>query len=149
VKPLAFTEVLELGGSSAQLFEHMTHPDTAPTIDPTIVEWRADDYPPKVGTHNRLRVKLGPLKLRTVSRFIECDPPRRMVIRGVSPPMTRWTTGIHDLEDIPGGMRYAYTIEMAPPFGFRTLSRLVLRMMHRGVLEGCGRLVATFGPPHV
>ena len=146
MRPIAFTEVLELGATSAQLFEHMTHPDTAPTVDPTIIEWRADAYPPRAGTHNRLRFKVGPFKMRMTSRFVECEPPRRMVIQGVSPPMSRWTIGTHDLEDVTGGMRYSYTIEMRPPFGFRTISRLILRTMHAGVLAGCERLLERFGP---
>lgn len=147
MKPISFTEVLDLGATCEQLFDHMVNPETAPMVDPTIVEWRPDDYPPKVGTHNRLRGKFGPIKMRITSRFVECDPPHRMVIQGVSPPMSKWTTGIHDLEDIPGGMRYTYTVEMRPPIGFRTISRVISRSMHRGVLRGCERLLDRFGPP--
>ena len=147
MKSIAFTEVVELGGTCEQLFDHMVNPETASTVDPFIVEWHADDYPPKVGTHNRLRAKFGPFKMRITSRFIECDPPHRMVVQGVSPPMSRWTRTIHDLEEIPGGMRYTNTLEMIPPIGFRTISRILSRTMHKGVLEGCERLLAAFGPP--
>lgn len=147
MKPISFTEVLELGAPCDKVFDYMVDPETAGTIDPTIVEWRCDDQPPKVGSRNHLKAKFFGVPMKTTSRFIEVDYPHRMVIRGESPPMARWTTGVHDLEPIPGGMRYTYTVEMAPPLGFRLLHRVISRRMRKGVRIGCGRLLDVFGTP--
>jgi hypothetical protein len=123
----------------------MIDPKTAPTVDPTIVEWRSDEFPPTVGTLNHLKAKLFGVRMKITSRFTEFDPPRRMVIEGVRPPMAKWTTGIHALEALLGGTRYTYTVEMRPPLGFRLVHRLMARRMRRGVQEGSKRLLERFG----
>jgi hypothetical protein len=147
-RDVGFTEVLELGCSCEDVFWHMIHPDTASTVDPTIVEWRANDFPPRAGTLNHLKVK-GPLgvRLKVRSRFAEFEAPTRMVIEGVKPFITKWTRGTHDLTTIPDGTRYSYTVEMRPPFVFRPAYRVMSRRMQRGVREGCERLVQRFGVP--
>ena len=146
MKPISFTEVLELGAPCEDVFLYMVDPKTAGTIDPSIVKWRSEDDPPKVGTLNHLTAKFLGVPIKMTSRFVECQPPHRMVLQGVRPPMARWTVGTHDLQEIPGGMRYTYEIEMRSPIGFRLVHRVMARMMHRGVRMGCRRLLEVFGP---
>jgi hypothetical protein len=148
-RDLGFTEILELGCTPDEIFWYLISPETASTVDPTIVEWRSEVFPPKVGTLNHLKAKAFGVSMRMTSRFTEFDPPRRMVVEGVRPPMAKWTRSIHDLQAVPGGMRYTNTVDMRPPFGFRLVHRLMARHLRRGVREGSERLLARFGPRKV
>jgi hypothetical protein len=145
---VGFTEVVDLACAPADVFWHMVHPDTAPTIDPTIIEWRSDDWPPKEGSLNRLKA-IGPARIpmRLVSRFTEFEPPKRMVIEGVRPFFSKWTRGVHDIEQTPSGTRYTYRVEMRPPLLFRLPYKAMARRLLRGVQEGCVRLTERFGSP--
>jgi hypothetical protein len=147
-RDVGFTEVVELGCTADEVFWHMVNPETASTIDPTIVEWRCDDFPPRVGSLNRLKA-VGPLGIvmRLVSRFDEFDPPRRMVLRGVRPFFSRWTVGEHDVEPLSDGVRYVYRVDMRPPMLLRLPYKVMAKRMRRGVREGCDRLTERFGRP--
>jgi len=147
-RDLGFTEVVELGCAADDVFWYMIHPDTAPTVDPTVVEWRCDDWPPKPGSLNRLKT-IGPagLPMRLVSRFTEFAAPNRMVIEGVRPYFAKWTRGVHDLESLSNGTRYTYRVEMRPPAIFRMPYRAMAKRLRRGVQEGCVRLIERFGSP--
>ncbi|MGH8570382.1 MAG: SRPBCC family protein, partial [Gammaproteobacteria bacterium] len=126
----------------------MVYPDTLPDLDHGTTMWQPEELPPRVGTLVRIKGKLlgVPLPFRATTRFVEIDPPRRMVTELVRPSFVtfRW---ILDLEEVPGGTRASNSFEVWSAWWAAPLGRLLAAVLHRRVRVGMDALLRRLGPP--
>lgn len=93
------------------VFAVVNSPETAPSIDPAVREWRADSRPIGVGTRFAIRGRLGPVPIRGTSEVVAWNPPTFAEFRSVTPAWPFRMTAKHRFEArAEGGTDYTWTI---------------------------------------
>lgn len=132
-KTARYEEVLDVASPPERVYNYLVYPDTLQDLDPSIAYWQPDELPPRVGTLNRIKLRvLGIPTFEAVSRFVEVDPPRRFVIEGVRPKIAstwRWTMECRELGS--SGTRGISTLELGAPTWAYPFARIALAYFRR------------------
>ncbi len=86
----------------------------------------------RAGTRNTIRVRMYGIPMTMVSRTVEWEVGRRMVMESVQPARPVRGTATHLFEPHPDGTRYTWSMEMTPTGGGGwLLARLMTVVMRR------------------
>ncbi len=115
------------------VFAVVNSPETAHLIDPAVREWSADSRPIGVGTHFRVRGRLGIVPVRATSQVVVWDPPRRSEFRSVSPAWPVRMMARHRFEErSDGGTDYTWSISFEEAsFVARPIIAILRRLFRR------------------
>ena len=127
-----FRESIIIRSSPEAAFAYLADPATAPVIDPAVLSYQPDSLPMRAGTTNTIRVRMYGFTVTMVSRTLEWDDGRRMVLESVRPARPVRGTATHTFEPHPEGTRYTWSMEITPTgFGGRILGRVMTVVMRR------------------
>jgi hypothetical protein len=129
---MCFSESVLIKSSPAAAFAYLADPATAPVIDPAVLSYAPDSLPMRAGTTNTVRVRMYGFTATMVSRTVEWEEGRRMVLESVRPARPVRGTATHTFEPAPEGTLYTWSMEMTPTgFGGRILGRVLTIAMRR------------------
>lgn len=129
------------GGAGRVPLHHLPGAATAPIIDPAVVSYTPDALPMRAGTTNTIRVRIFGVPQTIVSRTLEWDEGRRMVLESVRPARPVRARAIHLFEPHPDGVRYTWSMEMTPVgAGGRVAARAMTWFMRRNARQQQVRL---------
>ena len=127
-----FRESIIIRSSPEAAFAYLADPATAPVIDPAVLSYEPDSLPMRAGTTNTIRVRMYGFTVTMVSRTLEWDDGRRMVLESVRPARPVRGMATHTFEPHPEGTRYTWSMEITPTgFGGRILGRVMTVVMRR------------------
>jgi hypothetical protein len=106
--------------------EHMVE------LDPLLESYEPEAGVIQEGTTNLVVSRMGPLRMRVITRTVELEPPRRVVFENVKPNWPLRITTEDTLDEHADGTLYrvATTIDGLTPLGW-LLARPVARRMMR------------------
>ena len=129
---MCFSESIVMRTSPEGAFAYLADPATAPVIDPAVISYTPDSLPMRAGTTNTIRVRMYGLPMTMVSRTLEWEEGRRMVLESVRPSRPVAGRATHLFEPHPDGTRYTWSMEMIPTgFGGRLMCRVMTWAMRR------------------
>ena len=129
---MCFTESIVMRTSPERAFNYLADPATAHVIDPAVISYEPDTLPMRAGTTNTVRVRMYGIPMTMVSRTVEWEQGRRMVIESIRPARPVRGRATHLFEPHPDGVRYTWSMEMEPiGFGGRLAARLMTTLMRR------------------
>lgn len=129
---MCFTESIVMRTSPERAFNYLADPATAHVIDPAVISYEPDTLPMRAGTTNTVRVRMYGIPTTMVSRTLEWEQGRRMVIESIRPARPVRGRATHLFEPHPDGVRYTWSMEMEPTgFGGRLAARLMTMLMRR------------------
>jgi hypothetical protein len=129
---MRFSESIIIKSSPQAAFAYLADPATASIIDPAVISYVPDSLPMRIGTRNTIRVRMYGIPVTMVSRTIEWEEGRRMVIESVQPARPIRGTATHLFEEILEGTRYTWSMEITPTgFGGRFFGRVMTIAMRR------------------
>jgi carbon monoxide dehydrogenase subunit G len=116
----SFSHTVDVPADPETVFWKLLDPETAVKIDSSFEYWRPREWPPKVGTHNDFKAKVGLVAMKGVSKFVDFEPPHQLRLESVKPTFPMFVRITWDLDPISEGTRYTYTMEVeaAPAFGW-------------------------------
>jgi hypothetical protein len=122
VLPVPVMRAWEYLGDTAHMVE----------LDPLLESYEPECGAISQGTTNRVVSRLGPLRVRLVTRTTVLDPPHRAVFESVKPGWPLRVRTEDELFEHPEGTLYRVTstVQGRPPIGF-LLARPVARQMMR------------------
>lgn len=133
MKRVQDSEEIVLPVPVARAWEYLGNTQRMVELDPLI-----ESYKPETGviakdTTNQVVSRLGPLRMRLITRTAELDPPHRVVFESVKP---NWPLRIRTEDTLAGHpdgtlYRVTTTVDGATPIGW-LLARPVARQMMRG-----------------
>ena len=133
---MCFSESTVIHATPARAFAYLADPATAPIIDPAVISYEPDSLPMRAGTTNTVRVRLFGLPMTMVSRTMEWEEGRRMVLESIRPARPVRGRATHLFEPHPEGVRYTWSMEMTPVGpGGRVAARLMTVMMRRNARQ--------------
>jgi ligand-binding SRPBCC domain-containing protein len=138
-------EVIFLSPPPEQVFWFVLHPDNVPKYDPSFVYWKPEEYPPRVGTLNHMKVRMFGLSMTAVSEFVEWDPPTRVVVEAVRPTWPVRLRVAHTYEPHEGGTLFTYQADIRAGLGGTLFGWLVEIALRRAILVGAPRLRELLG----
>ena len=129
---MCFSESIVMRTSPERAFSYLADPATAHVIDPAVISYEPDTLPMRAGTTNTVRVRMYGIPTTMVSRTLEWEQGRRMVIESIRPARPVRGRATHLFEPHPDGVRYTWSMEMEPTgFGGRLAARLMTMLMRR------------------
>ena len=133
---MCFSESTVIHATSERAFAYLADPATAPIIDPAVISYEPDSLPMRAGTTNTVRVRLFGIPMTMVSRTMEWEEGRRMVLESIRPARPVRGRATHLFEPHPEGVRYTWSMEMTPVGpGGRVAARLMTVMMRRNARQ--------------
>ena len=129
---MRFSETIVIKAPPEAAFAYLADPATAPVIDPAVLSYQPDSLPMRAGTTNTIRVRMYGFTTTMVSRTLEWDDGRRMVLESVRPARPVRGIATHVFEPHPEGTRYTWSMEITPTgLGGRILGRVMTVVMRR------------------
>ncbi len=129
---MCFSESIVIRTAPERAFSYLADPATAHVIDPAVISYEPDTLPMRAGTTNTVRVRMYGIPMTMVSRTLEWDEGRRMVLESIRPARPVRGRATHTFEPHPDGVRYTWSMEMEPTgFGGRLAARLMTTLMRR------------------
>jgi hypothetical protein len=138
----AITHTVDIPMSPDRAFWSLLQQAREGNLDSSFEYWHPAEWPPVAGTHNEFKAKVGVLSMKGVSRFVEIDPPRRLLIESVKPAWPIFTRMSWELDPIATGTSYSYRMEVSAARGAGWLGRLMLGMYDRKLAADVARLAA-------
>ena len=133
---MCFSESTVIHATPERAFAYLADPATAPIIDPAVISYEPDSLPMRAGTTNTVRVRLFGIPMTMVSRTMEWEEGRRMVLESIRPARPVRGRATHLFEPHPEGVRYTWSMEMTPVGpGGRVAARLMTVMMRRNARQ--------------
>lgn len=140
---MCFSESIDIGASAEAAFAYLADPVTAHVIDPAVISYEPDTIPMRVGTRNTIRTRMYGIPMTMVSRVVEWEDGRRMVMESVEPSRPMRAVATHLFESHPDGTRYTWSMEMAPTAaGGGLMCRLMTVVMRRNARRQQARFKA-------
>lgn len=129
---MCFSESIVMHATPERAFAYLADPATAPIIDPAVISYEPDSLPMRAGTINTIRVRFFGIPASMVSRTLEWEEGRRMVLESIQPARPVRARATHLFEPLPDGVRYTWSMEMIPcGFGGGLAARLMTVLMRR------------------
>lgn len=129
---MCFSESIVIKALPEAAFAYLADPATASVIDPAVLSYEPDSLPMRAGTTNTVRVRMYGFTATMVSRTVEWQEGRRMVLESVRPARPIRGTATHLFEPHPEGTRYTWSMEITPTgFGGRVFRRVMTIAMRR------------------
>ena len=129
---MCFSESVVIRTTPERAFAYLADPATAPVIDPAVISYEPDSLPMRAGTTNTIHVRMYGLPLTMVSRTLEWEEGRRMVVESIRPARPVVARATHLFEPHPDGTRYTWSMEMVPNgLGGRLMARVMTWAMRR------------------
>ena len=133
---MCFSESIVIRTTPEMAFAYLADPATAPIIDPAVISYEPDSLPMRAGTTNTIRARFFGVPATMVSRTIEWDEGRRMVLESIKPARPVRGRATHLFEPHPDGVRYTWSMEMTPVGpGGRIAARLMTVLMRRNARQ--------------
>ncbi len=129
---MRFSESILIRASPGAAFAYLADPTTAPIVDPAVLSYEPDSLPMRAGTTNTMRVRMYGFTTTMVSRTLEWNEGRRMVLESVRPARPVRGTATHAFEPAPEGTVYRWSMEITPTgFGGRIFGLVMTIAMRR------------------
>jgi carbon monoxide dehydrogenase subunit G len=129
---MCFSESIVIKVPPAAAFAYLADPTTASVIDPAVLSYEPDSLPLRAGTVNTVRVRLYGIPTTMVSRTVEWEEGRRMVLESIQPARPIRGAATHLFEPHAEGTLYTWSMEMTPTgFGGRVFGRVMTIIMRR------------------
>ena len=133
---MCFSESIVIRTTPEAAFAYLADPATAPIIDPAVISYEPDSLPMRAGTTNTIRARFFGVTATMVSRTLEWDEGRRMVLESIKPARPVRGRATHLFEPHPDGVRYTWSMEMTPVGpGSRIAARLMTVLMRRNARQ--------------
>lgn len=111
---MCFTESIVMKATPERAFAYLADPATAPIIDPAVISYTPDALPMHAGGTNTIRIRMFGVRATLVTRTLEWEEGRRMVLESVHPARPVRARATHLFEPHPDGVRYTWSMEMIP-----------------------------------
>ncbi len=129
---MCFAESIVMKVAPQRAFAYLADPATAPIIEPAVISYTPDTLPMHAGGTNTIRVRMLGLRATLVTRTVEWEEGRRMVLESVRPSRPVRGRATHLFEPHPDGVRYTWSMEMLPAgFGGGIAARAMTWLMRR------------------
>ncbi len=106
-----FSESVELAVPGPYVFAFLMDVSKAKEIDPAVIEFVCEPYPPRVGTRNKICFRMWGLRWRATTIVEELVENRRGVIRSLKPSWPLQMRVTHSVDPTPSGCRYTWATE--------------------------------------
>lgn len=133
---MCFAESIVMGTTPERAFAFLADPATAPIIDPAVISYTPDALPMRAGGTNTIRVRMFGARATLVTRTLEWEEGRRMVLESVRPSQPVRARATHLFEPHPDGVLYTWSMDMIPVgFGGRIAARAMTWFMRRNARQ--------------
>jgi hypothetical protein len=132
---VGLAESVEFGVPAGYAFDFLADPSTATVIDPAVREYTPDTSPMRVGTRNRIRLRIWGFPVRAVSIVEAWEPGHRMVMVSERPARPVRVSATHRFDPLgPERCRYTWQVDLVATMPLGSLAaRLLCRALRANV----------------
>jgi hypothetical protein len=126
-----FSESVEFAVPGPYAYAFLTDVSTGKEIDPAVIEYVSEPYPPRIGTINRICFRMWGLRWRATTIVEELVENCRCVIRSLKPSWPLKMRVVHSFESTASGCTYTWAMEFTTrnPIGI-PLAIMMNRFFH-------------------